>query len=169
VLFRSEGLSPAKRNGQPLTFEQRNRITETFINVKIGTAGGLSAGTFGNTLQTLVFPDVVDDVGGLYSSSTGFYTVPTSGIYQLTAIIRATDESPIGENFGLGIHSSNTDGPWIAWATIQNTITFGRRTSLSISRQAKYTAGENLRAFIYADNPALTYTTAEMQIFLLSR
>jgi hypothetical protein len=115
-----------------------------------------------------VFPDTIDsDVGGNFDLATGFYTVPSNGLYQITATLRPADQTPAGTQFGLGVHTSNQDGDWFLWHAIQNTLNVQRRTTYAYIRTEFFGAGQQLRLFSYSDQGYVAGTNV-MNIFRIA-
>lgn len=74
----------------------------------------------------------------------GVATIPFSGVYLCTASVRLSDNATTYE-MGLGIHTSNTDGPWFSW---QNKPS-GMRQSWQYTRQVHFNKGDQVRLYTY--------------------
>lgn len=159
------GLLAANANGQALEYEQfkalKDRPAETFVDVSIGFPDP-STFTFGS-FSTIIFPAIASNANSLYDSATGHYSVPSTGLYQISGTIRSVDSSPAGVNFGVGVHTSNDDGPWFLWHSVQDTIQGHRRTTYPYLRVGIFPEGGLLRMFTYADQ-FLNGLSASMQI-----
>ncbi len=128
--------------------------------------GSIAPGTF----NTITLPTVVSDPGGNFSTTSGFYTVPVTGNYQITTKLRIADNAPSGISYGQGAGTLNADGPHFQWfATVSSTGSVARNGSLNI-RTARFNAGDQIRMYAYADSTSsLGVIAAEMDITLLSQ
>ena len=135
-------------------------IRDTFVDVSLDT------GSFGS-FSTFIFNTKISDVNNLFSTATGFYTVPSDGIYQIVGSVRPSDQSTVGVNFGVGVHTSNIDGPWFFWHAVQNTTNNQDRTTYPYSRVGFFSRGDNLRMFNFVDG-SLNLEEAGMQIMRIA-
>ena len=137
----------------------------SFIDVAASSAQFVAATSF----TTVVMGTVNVNPNNYYNASTSIYTVPFSGLYQISGTLRVTDFSPAGAQFGVGVHTSNTDGSWFLWHAVQTTIVSYHRTTYPYIRVGYFNAGDQLRMFCYADQVGgLTFSNAGMQIFRLA-
>lgn len=128
---------------------------------------GSPATVFNNAFTTHIFPSVISAPAGAYNTSTGFITIPSNGIYQITATLRVTDGSPVRRQFGFGVHTSNSDGPWFLWNMVQD-VTTTSRTSFPLMRVARFNTNDQLRMFIFSDGGTLTMQDARLQVIKIS-
>lgn len=124
-----------------------NGFVDTFIDVSnISGVQTLPASAF-----TLIDLQVVNsDVSGNYNTLGSYYTVPSSGIYQITGTFRAADQSPASTNFGVGVNGAIADGTWFLWHSVQATPNVEHRTTYPYTRVAYFAAGTQLKMFAFA-------------------
>jgi hypothetical protein len=97
-----------------------------------------------NTFDTLRLPTVVTDSAAAFNTSTNIYTVPVSGVYDISLKFRLTDSTASGISYGLGVGPTNADSAQFSWyvgAPVRSGALY-RRTSY-------FAAGTLLRAFAY--------------------
>lgn len=104
---------------------------------------GPVGGTGGNGFNTVPFQRVSTNIGE-FKFSNGIATIPVSGVYLCTASVRFGDNASTTE-LGLGIHTTNTDGPWFSW---QNKPS-GMRQSWQYTRQVYFRKGDLVRLYVY--------------------
>ncbi len=144
-----------------------NYAPQSNIFLSVSGASGQSMGT---AFSTLVMGTVVSAVGfpaSNYNTATGIFTVPQTGVYQITGTIRWTDNQAAGIGYAVGVHSSNADGYWTLWGAIPTTNNVQRRASYPYVRTDKFNAGDQLRMFTYVDGSTMPMSFAAMQIKLL--
>ena len=93
----------------------------------------------------------VVDTDNAYNPTTGMYTIPHSGIYDVLASIRLSDSTTAaGEaNFGFGVDVvGTTDSAFFAWYGIGT----GMRQGFMYNHKRQFTAGQVVRLFTYANN-----------------
>ncbi len=134
-------------------------LEPTFIDVS-GAAGQVIGAAF----TTVIMTTENSDPNGHHNTATGIYTVPSSGLYQITGTFRVQDGSTVGRQFGVGVHTSNIDGYWFYWHAVQNTTVAADRTTYPYIRVGRFTAGDQLRMFSYADGGNVTILLTGMQI-----
>jgi hypothetical protein len=126
--------------------------------------------SIGSVFTTILMNKIVDIYGtqsSNYNIATGIFTVPTTGFYEITGTIRFQDKQIAKTQFGVGIHTSNTDGPWFMWSAIQGTTSNSNRTTYPYLRLAKFNAGDQVRMFSYVDTGVMPINIAAMQIRFL--
>lgn len=94
---------------------------------------------------------IATDSGNNWDAAQNHYVVPSTGLYQITATLRTADSEMAGKQFGLGVHTSNSDGSWFLWHCIQNTINIEHRTTYPYIRTDFFATGQRLRMFSYSD------------------
>jgi hypothetical protein len=117
-----------------------------FIAKRVATSTSLASSTW------TTYPLEVIDTnvgGGTYNTSTYIYTVPSTGLYLCLGSIRISDNTAT-RDLALGIGTSNADGPHVQWANI-GFVGSGGRDVRQYTRSARYTAGDQVRMFIYSD------------------
>lgn len=131
----------------------------TYIPFFVDVSGNISTTSYTSTLTNYEVLTVNSDVTGAYNTSTGFITIPSDGLYQITAIMRIIDLTAANTIFGVGVHTTTTDGPWFQRHITQNATTNIRRSTYPYVRIARYNAGDQLRMFVNVDGT----TAAQMQ------
>lgn len=96
--------------------------------------------------------------GGTFDTGTGIYTVPATGRYLILARVRAEDNMP-ARSVGVGVHYYLDDGPYFVWRT-----TGAPRDVLTYQRVDSFTAGTQLRTFIYSDGGTYPLIAAALTI-----
>lgn len=96
--------------------------------------------------------------GGTFDTGTGIYTVPATGRYLILARVRAEDNMT-ARSVGVGVHGSNDDGPYFVWRT-----TGAPRDVLTYQRVDSFTAGTQLRTFIYSEGGTYPLIAAALTI-----
>ena len=96
--------------------------------------------------------------GGTFDTGTGIYTVPATGRYLILARVRAEDNMT-ARSVGVGVHGSNADGPYFVWRT-----TGAPRDVLTYQRVDSFTAGTQLRTFIYSEGGTYPLIAAALTI-----
>ncbi len=126
----------------------------------------LNAGAF----QVINLTTAWANASGAYDPSTGFYTVATAGVYQVTGTVRPTDDSPANVSYGAGVGGACADDEGFHWhMTHPASATAGgySRNAALTTRCSHFGKGETLRLYAYADQP-LTIDAASMQIMLIA-
>lgn len=136
--------------------------TEAQYEFMDATAG--SGQSIGAAFTTVALPTEVTDTGGNYDPATYFYTVPTTGIYEITGTLRVPDSVGANKQMGVGVHTSNVDGPWFLWYAVGGAT----RQTWPYIRRARFTAGEQLRMYAYSDSAGMSIQAASMQISLVA-
>lgn len=119
-----------------------------YISFFVDVSGDISPTTYTSTLTNYDVLTVNRDVTGAYNTTTGFITLPTDGLYQITATMRIRDSSNPNTIFGIGVHTATADGPWFQRHLTQNTTVGTRRSSFPYVRIARFNAGDQLRMFV---------------------
>ena len=175
--------------GKPSTFPPDTEATQDIIGAMVAGAGG----TYNDAAGTITLPGGFDPVqfsigynatevattlaassfvtvtygpatpstnvgGGTFDTGTGIYTVPATGRYLILARVRAEDNMP-ARSVGVGVHGSNADGPYFVWRT-----TGAPRDVLTYQRVDSFTAGTQLRTFIYSEGGTYPLIAAALTI-----
>lgn len=99
-----------------------------------------------NAFTTYPLNAVEENVGGgTYNTSTFIYTVPVTGLYMCVGSIRMSDNAA-ARNVMIGIGTSNVDGTHTLWRNMGGV----QRDSLQYTRIARFTAGDQVRMYIYS-------------------
>jgi len=115
------------------TFTDANNLTST------QTVG---AGAF----VTLLLNNVTSGPAN-FDITTGLYTVPSSGLYLVTAKTRPPDGFTVNQPVGIGIDTVSADSAVFKWTNFGS----GTRCVIDYTRIARFTAGQQLRLFMYGD------------------
>lgn len=118
---------------------------------------------YGSGFNQITLDTVAVDTAGGYSTSTGFYTLPSDGTYFITGKVRWADGSTPNTGFGIGMDKVAGDGPSFLWQTTTN----GSGTNRQGSQNMRYYTGlkgDQIRLFVYVDG-SLNLVAAEMNIF----
>jgi hypothetical protein len=174
--------------GKPSTFPPDTEATQDIIGAMVAGAGG----TYNDAAGTITLPGGFDPVqfsigysgaavptlaassfvtvtygpatpstnvgGGTFDTGTGIYTVPATGRYLILARVRAEDNMT-ARSVGVGVHGSNADGPYFVWRT-----TGAPRDVLTYQRVDSFTAGTQLRTFIYSEGGTYPLIAAALTI-----
>ena len=124
--------------------------------------------TFSSAFTTYVHPTVNYDPTSAYNTITGVITIPSDGLYQITGTMRVADTSPSGTQYGVGVHTSNSDGPWFLWHAVLYTTNPNDRTTYPYSRVGRFNTGDQLRMFVYVDRGPLRMSTGAFQVLKIS-
>ena len=175
--------------GKPSTFPPDTEATQDIIGAMVAGAGG----TYNDAAGTITLPGGFDPVqfsigysgtavptlaassfvtvtygpatpstnvgGGTFDTGTGIYTVPATGRYLILARVRAEGFMPL-RSTGVGVHGSNGDGPFFVWRDTGGSA----RDVFSYQRIDTFTAGTQLRLFIYSDGYTYPLIAAALTI-----
>ena len=174
--------------GKPSTFPPDTEATQDIIGAMVAGAGG----TYNDAAGTITLPGGFDPVqfsigysgtavptlaassfvtvtygpatpstnvgGGTFDTGTGIYTVPATGRYLILARVRAEDNMT-ARSVGVGVHYYLDDGPYFVWRT-----TGAPRDVLTYQRVDSFTAGTQLRTFIYSEGGTYPLIAAALTI-----
>lgn len=144
-----------------------NGFVDTFIDV-VSNDGAQTLPATNYSFDKILMPNVISDIYGNYNPATSEYTVPTSGVYQITGSFRAENSKQAGTTFGVGVHSSLTDGAWFLWHAVQTTTNVYNRTTYPYIRVGLFTAGQTLKMFSFVDGTSMKVQLAGMQIIRIA-
>jgi hypothetical protein len=119
------------------------------------TTQTISLGTF-----TTVTLTTVADPEGLVASS--IYTVPETGRYMCVSRVRYADSLATSNSMCQGVHTSNADGPHMAW----DSPAVGTRKTIVNARVSSFTAADQLRLCTWT-NPGADVIQASLVIYWL--
>ena len=123
-----------------------------FVVARTGMSVDLASSAF--TTYPLDGTPSVNTGGGTWNSSTYIYTVPSAGLYLCLGMVRVLDTNVV-RSVAVGIGTTNSDGPHVDWAPMGNNA--AGRDSRQYTRLARFSAGDQLRLFIYSDG--VTFST----------
>ena len=156
VALQSNGVNKWTVNDRGLSFNDR-----TFVDVSQQSSSQVVQGGFPRiTMQT-----VNSDPGGNWNATECWYTCPRKGIYQISASLRVKDSSTAGTQYGIGVYTAETDGPWFLWCSVGPTP--ATRSTYPYSRLSLQNAGDRLRMFSYSDQ-GVYLSSADLQICLVA-
>lgn len=162
-------------------------VTASIAGIPTSRAGGASPGTWFNLNNTYVtWSDAAPgtDPDGVFTPATGFFTVPTTGTYQLSA--RVTFDSGTGVNSGAGLPAAPlpsgtacrqaqifnvTAATILATGVTQNSGSNRNQTVVSLaSEELPLTAGDTIVIRVRHDRTAAnTVTVGDVTIALPSQ
>ncbi len=121
------------------------------------------------SFQVIKLPTAWANQSGAYNPATGFYTVATAGVYQVTGTVRPADNSPANVSYGAGVGGASADDEGFHWDMTHPAAAGGgnSRNGAVATRCCHFGQGETLRLYAYADQ-ALTITAASMQVMLIA-
>lgn len=130
--------------------------TSIVLTIPAGAFTTIQVGTTASNSRVIVDPS------GLWDQTNYVYTVPFTGLYDMSATIRLADGLAAGLGYGIGIHTSDADGPWFAWgATAGTEVT--TRTTVTYIRRASFNKGDKLRLYMYV-NSSKDYSASSLFI-----
>jgi hypothetical protein len=173
-----------------LTADEVNAISNHVNNVLPGLYAPSALATFcdvymqqfplGGTIQTLPFASFTTlnldrehyDQANAFDTGSHFYTVPATGFYSCTALVRLQDAALTnaqGSNVGVGIHTSNGDDTSFHWNKVPPTNVGTARSMLAYQRTARFAQGDPLRLYAFYDSGvgsgSLALMSARMTIY----
>ena len=104
-----------------------------------------------NTVKINASP-TVNIGGGTYSTSTGFYRVPSDGLYWCIGQMRILDSST-PRQVGIAIGTANADGDHVMWTAQPQGY---MRDTKQYTRLARFNTNDDLRLYIYSDGQSYT-------------
>ena len=122
------------------------------VQFLVARTSGASASVYASGFWTypLDGTPTVNIGGGSWDAGTYVYTVPSDGLYLCLGMIRLADNST-ERNVALGIGTGNADGSHVDWSVMGGTSSAQMRNSRQYTRLARFTAGDQVRMFIYSD------------------
>jgi hypothetical protein len=98
-----------------------------------------------------------------FNTTTALYTVPSTGIYMISARVRPTGGFTANQPIGLGVDTASADSPNFKWTSFGSS-SGTPRTSVDYARTDNFTAGAQLRLFMYSETGAINIYRASMSI-----
>jgi hypothetical protein len=133
-----------------------------FEAIKNGASSTVNLGS--GAFTTYPLDQLVTNVGGgSYNTSTFIYTVPSTGLYLCLAGIRMNDGEVV-RNVAIGIGTSNADAPYVLWYDMG-----GTRAGRQYTRLARFTAGDQVRLFIYSESTNFITKNVDGQFMSLTK
>lgn len=145
-------------------------LADASLGTNVGSENNQSIGASAFTQVNL--PNENTDVGGNFNNTGSAvgginaycYKVPTTGTYAIVAKIRTTDGvvSAVTQ-IGMGVHPSSADNASFKWIVAPASTGSAFRMTLDYARTANFTAGDQLRLFMWSSS-AVTLATANLSI-----
>lgn len=137
------------------------------LSVSRNTGNSSTFVTVANSFTTIVLTAVSIDSASAYSTSSGIYTLPETGVYLITSKVRLADNVTAGVSYGLGVDTANQDGAEFGWWTTTAAANSSAARQGAVNfRVYSGTAGDQLRLFAYVDSSnGLGVNSAEMNIY----
>ena len=137
------------------------RTDATFVDVS--TQGG--GQSIPSSFTRIQLKRVIADPGGNWSTENSWYTCPRRGIYLVNATLRLNDGTAAGTQYGVGVYTSEADGPFFLWHSVGPSPS--TRSTYPYSRLTLQNAGDRLRVFSYSDQGA-TLNSCGLQVCLVT-
>lgn len=156
--------------------DQANYIPASYVEVSTDGGGSTSQTVSNASWTTIILDTEASDANSLFNNSTYIYTVPSTGIYFCQALVRPVDSQfakatwPDGSGMGIGVHTSNIDGPWFQWNKIMwMSGAGGGRLAMDYTRIATFTVSDQLRLYCFQDSGGnVTLTRMALTIFRIA-
>ena len=155
-----------KRSDTDCDFTWGNIPQDTIFSASVGT-GAAGSATVAiapiDTYYAIPLTTVVTNRGGGNWTNNTTYTIPSSGVYMIRSSVRLVDSSPAREFYQV-VNDSAQDIPEGAW---HNSGT-GRRFTMQYSRLSRFTAGTQLRLYVYSESKVGNISAASLSIVKIS-
>lgn len=135
------------------------RVVSAYYN---GTPTGTLAGSF----NTTTFPTKIDDSHGAYSSGT--YTVPVSGRYDVAAAVTITATWTVNSRAILALFVNGSEVARGPWFKAEVAATTSHTTQISLNSYP-LNAGDAVTIRAFSDATTPTYVASESTYFNISR
>lgn len=122
-----------------------------------GLQGETSIAMPAQQFTTINITQIISDTHG--GSTGNIYTVPQSGIYEILFKFRIDDVNMSGGSYGVGVHTTTSDGPWFSWYSGNVS-----RQGAIYARTAPFVQGDPLRAYFYIDTGGRSYNVVDLVI-----
>ena len=155
-----------KRSDTDCDFTWGNIPQDTIFSASVGT-GAAGSATVAiapiDTYYAIPLTTVVTNRGGGNWTNNTTYTIPSAGVYMIRSSVRLVDSSPAREFYQV-VNDSAQDIPEGAW---HNSGT-GRRFTMQYSRLSRFTAGTQLRLYVYSESKVGNISAASLSIVKIS-
>ena len=155
-----------KRSDTDCDFTWGNIPQDTIFSASVGT-GAAGSATVAiapiDTYYAIPLTTVVTNRGGGNWANNTTYTIPSAGVYMIRSSVRLVDSSPAREFYQV-VNDSAQDIPEGAW---HNSGT-GRRFTMQYSRLSRFTAGTQLRLYVYSESKVGNISAASLSIVKIS-
>ena len=155
-----------KNSDTDCDFTWGNIPQDTIFSASVGT-GAAGSATVAiapiDTYYAIPLTTVVTNRGGGNWTNNTTYTIPSAGVYMIRSSVRLVDSSPAREFYQV-VNDSAQDIPEGAW---HNSGT-GRRFTMQYSRLSRFTAGTQLRLYVYSESKVGNISVASLSIVKIS-
>ena len=155
-----------KHSDSDCDFTWGNIPQDTIFSASVGT-GAAGSATVAiapiDTYYAIPLTTVVTNRGGGNWTNNTTYTIPSAGVYMIRSSVRLVDSSPAREFYQV-VNDSAQDIPEGAW---HNSGT-GRRFTMQYSRLSRFTAGTQLRLYVYSESKVGNISAASLSIVKIS-
>lgn len=134
-----------------------------FVSATLGNDGTTTWTAGGGGLYTVPVVLAGSSDGSAWDATAHAWTVPVTGLYQLTGTLRPSDGYPAGSNIGIGIDTSQNGGPDFIWHDVGT----ASRHTFQLTRTPRLTAGQQVSMFAYFEGPG-TVGMAAMNVALVA-
>lgn len=95
----------------PIVGMSSNNLTSNDASTRVVamTVKGIPSGSINGSDNVVVYPTVLFDTHAAYSTSTGIYTIPVSGYYNIWGMISFTFTQTLGVSWNLSINQNGTN------------------------------------------------------------
>lgn len=159
--YASLALQSNGANKWTLASQSPARLDRTFADVMTGPGGQSIPASF----TRVQLSRVNSDAGGNWSAADNWYTCPRKGLYLIDATVRVRDGTAAGTQYGVGVYTTEADGPWFLWHFTGPSPS--TRSTYPYSRLALQNAGDRLRLYSYSDQ-GVTLDNCGLQICLIA-
>lgn len=136
------------------------------------TMDGISQAVSGAGGVTLKLSAVDGSPPGTLDAATGIVTITTPGFYSLVVQARPQDGTATGIAYAVGVGLGNVDNSasvqWAVTGPQSSSSSSATRQGLSKSRAMQLNRGDQLRAYAFSPETALTLTSASLSITRVS-
>lgn len=132
----------------------------------VALAATASTFTAAGSFSIIPLATVTTDTAAAFNTSTHLYTVPTTGTYSVTALVRTADGIASGIGVAVGVGTATADEPTVAWYATGGAY----RNSFVYSKTAHFNAGDQVRLFVFADasgGASVNFSAAALNLALL--
>ena len=155
-----------KHSDTDCDFTWGNIPQDTIFSASVGT-GAAGSATVAiapiDTYYAIPLTTVVTNRGGGNWTNNTTCTIPSAGVYMIRSSVRLVDSSPAREFYQV-VNDSAQDIPEGAW---HNSGT-GRRFTMQYSRLSRFTAGTQLRLYVYSESKVGNISAASLSIVKIS-
>jgi hypothetical protein len=144
----------------PGSSEGGGGVTGSVFFEGTNVAGGSISG---DGFNTYTINNIVTNIGGgSFNTTTCIFTIPSNGLYDCQATIRSTDNAT-ARSLGIGIGTSNADASHFFWGSFGGSGSFSRNGT-QYRRLTRFTAGDQVRLYIYSEGTGFTVNTGYLAI-----